>query len=570
MRKILSILLLVLVSILIVESKTRLVKQDALYKDYNVVLITLNSLRADSLSCYGYRRKTTPATDEIAKSSFVFENAFSSACVTLPSLMSIFTSLYPNSHGVLHIFKDQLPSRIYTLAEILKIYGYKNSWFGANRVDPHLGLVAGSGRGFDSIQELVCNGYDIQGKDAVFSWLEENKQSKFFLTLSVKDHSFGLHDLRFPLPDYRNKFLKAKRGAVIESEAELDEAFYFEIINALSDKKSFIYQILNQETILANAELFNGKYAEKKLRVIEALSQKEFLELWQSWPKEVGSYFSKIDRGNKRLLKFRELWETKITSCLNKVVDTQEGFLGLTKWWEIKKDLYFSRINKVNRDDLEYLKALYDACILRVDQDLIKPLILKLKELKVYNNTILVITADHGIMFGEHGALGHPGKFYDEVIHVPLIIRVPYLPNKGRRVRHLVQGVDIMPTILELLGIALPYYTQGKSLVPLMKNKKNEALHEYVYGQVPWVSYLRSLKWKLIVEPDEYPRLYNLEKDPHENINSYQSNRKVGEELEKKLKEWDNTLPRYQDKEYPFLPYVGLETQRRIRKTGYW
>ena len=69
-------------------------------KDFNIVLITIDALRADHLSCYGYERETTPHIDRIAQEGVLFENAFASVPVTLPSHISIFTGHYPHSHGV--------------------------------------------------------------------------------------------------------------------------------------------------------------------------------------------------------------------------------------------------------------------------------------------------------------------------------------------------------------------------------------------------------------------------------------------------------------------------------------
>src|SRR3989344_214132 len=70
-------------------------------KKYNVILIGIDTLRADHLSCYGYERFTSPNIDALAIGGMFFKNCFSQAPVTAPSFMSIFTSLYPTNHGVL-------------------------------------------------------------------------------------------------------------------------------------------------------------------------------------------------------------------------------------------------------------------------------------------------------------------------------------------------------------------------------------------------------------------------------------------------------------------------------------
>jgi arylsulfatase A-like enzyme len=97
------------------------------YKGYNLILIILDALRPDHLSCYNYNKETSPNIDALTKEGFIFTNAFSQTNITLPSVTSLYTSLYPFSHRVFHIFKDKVPERVYTLAQILSMYGYKTA-----------------------------------------------------------------------------------------------------------------------------------------------------------------------------------------------------------------------------------------------------------------------------------------------------------------------------------------------------------------------------------------------------------------------------------------------------------
>ena len=103
------------------------------YKGYNVILIIVDALRPDYLGCYGYSKKVSPNIDMLAKKGIIFENAFCQIPLTMPSVTSIFTSLYPFSHGTIHVFKDSVPEGVYTMAEIFSIYGYNTAWFVALR-----------------------------------------------------------------------------------------------------------------------------------------------------------------------------------------------------------------------------------------------------------------------------------------------------------------------------------------------------------------------------------------------------------------------------------------------------
>jgi arylsulfatase A-like enzyme len=112
----------------------------------NVVVILIDTLRADHLSCYGYARPTSPTIDAIAKEGARFDAAYAAAPWTRPSVASLMTSLYPSSHDVYSQWR-KLPSELPTLAEMLQKRGYRTAAFSANlQVSPTFGF----GRGFDS------------------------------------------------------------------------------------------------------------------------------------------------------------------------------------------------------------------------------------------------------------------------------------------------------------------------------------------------------------------------------------------------------------------------------------
>jgi glucan phosphoethanolaminetransferase (alkaline phosphatase superfamily) len=112
---------------------------------FNIILITIDALRADHLSCYGYHRKTTPAIDKIAEQAIIYSNAIAPSSWTLPSLASLFTSVYPSNHGVVHdprhkkdpshALGETFSEQLTTLAEALKAQGYTTFAVASN---PHL------------------------------------------------------------------------------------------------------------------------------------------------------------------------------------------------------------------------------------------------------------------------------------------------------------------------------------------------------------------------------------------------------------------------------------------------
>ena len=98
--------------------------------------------------------------------------AFAQAGYTLPNMMSIITSLYPDSHGVFDVYKDKLSKSVKTIAQILQIYGYKTAWFSVLG-EPHLSMKVGFERGYDDFGDHLDETY--RGKKNLLSWIAENK-----------------------------------------------------------------------------------------------------------------------------------------------------------------------------------------------------------------------------------------------------------------------------------------------------------------------------------------------------------------------------------------------------------
>ena len=117
--------------------------------------------------------------------------------------------------------------------------------------------------------------------------------------------------------------------------------------------------------------------------------------------------------------------------------------------------------------DVEFLTAYYDAGVRYVDEHGLGPLLAALDELGLADDTLLVLTADHGEEIFEHGSVLH-GYPYDETARVPLVFRGPGIPT-GRRVPQLAALVDLMPTILSLLSLPIPEHVQGRDLGPLLR-----------------------------------------------------------------------------------------------------
>jgi len=207
--------------------------------------------------------------------------------------------------------------------------------------------------------------------------------------------------------------------------------------------------------------------------------------------------------------------------------------------FNLYEEMFWKNINLSDDSDINYIKLLYDSEIYEADQD-VKKLIDLLKREKLMDKTILIITSDHGEEFMEHGRVDHGATLYDEVTHVPLIIWIPNV--KGKEVSSLVQGIDIMPTILDLIGIDSPKQVQGVSLLPLIEGGV-KPLNKYIYTELfGYLASIRSTNWKYITNFKKIEELYNLDKDPIEKNNLIKTEPEIAEHMKNKLEDYFNEI----------------------------
>jgi arylsulfatase A-like enzyme len=152
------------------------------------------------------------------------------------------------------------------------------------------------------------------------------------------------------------------------------------------------------------------------------------------------------------------------------------------------------------------------------------------------DRVVVLVTADHGESLGEHGELDHGVFLYESVLRVPLIARVP--AGRPHRVSDVVRLIDVMPTILDLAGVASPP-VDGSSLLDLMRGGRRSELEAYAesvyprrYGWAPLFS-LRSGRFKFIDAPE--PELYDLQVDPSEARNIFHERQKLAAAMHARL-----------------------------------
>jgi hypothetical protein len=322
--------------------------------DCNVILVSIDTLRADHLGCYGYVPPTSPAIDAFRKSGVLFSTAIAHAPSTEPSHASMFTSLIPYHHGAWRARHLPISPDVPTLPEILARAGFRTaSYNGGGQVGGSLGF----GRGFE-VYESAKAGQDrfADRVAATIGWIKANAGERFFVFL----HTYEVHAPY--VPERRH------------------------------------------------LELFDRGYA-------------------GTLPAEI----------SPTLLR-----------------DINEGR------------------TRIDEADLRHIVAAYDADVRSMDEAF-GTLIRFLREADLFDRTLVVFTSDHGEEFGEHGSVGqHSHTLYDELLRVPLIVKLPRGGFAGRTVEEQVGGIDLLPTILDVVGVASDAPFHGRSLLPLLEGKKLE------------------------------------------------------------------------------------------------
>lgn len=191
----------------------------------------------------------------------------------------------------------------------------------------------------------------------------------------------------------------------------------------------------------------------------------------------------------------------------------------------------------IEPQDLAHIISTYDAEIRSVD-DGFSYLLAALKERDLYDETLIVFTSDHGEEFGEHGIVGwHSHTLYDELLMVPLIVRLPGAAHAGVVVEGQVRSLDIAPTIAASVGLPVPDDFDGIDLTGMVARGEQQSLVAIGRMDRPRGverTAIRTPRWKMLL-PRRY--LYDLSKDPAEQWDAAMSQRDKVQELERSLDE---------------------------------
>lgn len=337
-------------------------------KDFNIILISLDTLRADHLGFYGYRRETAPNLALIAQEATVFTNFFSTATYTLPAHMSLFSSLYPSAHRIYRKDFGISHLKFRTLAELVKDAGYYTAAFtGGGFVSSTYGFHQGFDSYRDGGRESV-HGFGVENRvREALSWLEQYGRLKFFLFL----HTYEIHDHVGNRQEHRQFYVTDYDGRL--------EGPYLKLVHP-------------------------------------------------------------------------------------RAVDKRKSF-------------------KIRDEDIRYMEDLYDGAIRHTDRHL-GELFDVLRDMGLYDNTLILITSDHRESFGElhddgeMAAWTHGNPAYESQIRIPLIMKMPRsLGISPRVVDCEFSLVDVMPSLADMLELKPQTPLQGISWAKAVDGAEPEGHH---------------------------------------------------------------------------------------------
>jgi len=362
----------------------------------NVVLVSIDTLRADYLGTYGQELPTSPALDALAEESVVFERALSCSPWTTPAHLSLMTSLYPAIHGIFEYpTPGVLDPRVVTLAEILRAHGWRTAGFTeGGHARGSTGLADGFERfpDWEPIETHYPSRLSANVRRATH-WLDEGPGEPFFLFF----HTYEPHYEYGP------------------------PSAYVELV----------------------APDFDATREERRLAGA--------LNAWNAG-------------GGVSLEQLGVLYRHHLQGRLRKLPVARREVL-LERLEEFARSEW--RGSPGFADDLQYIRMLYAAEIRRTDE-LLATLFDRLRDMGVWERTLVVVTSDHGEGLMDHGELEHGASFFDEVLRVPLMIRFPGGWHAGLRHGAQVRTVDVVPTVLDWIGLPVPRAAVGRSLLPLL------------------------------------------------------------------------------------------------------
>ncbi len=434
----------------------------------NIILITVETLRADHLNLYGYDKPLhTPTIERLSREGVTFMNFYTNSSWTRASITSMMTSLLPQQHGATGLSVTLMDS-VVTLPKLLEEQGYHTAAFVTN--------------------------------------------------LNSKSKGFGFSEV------YYDEIIESFRNPLA--------------VSAFSLKPFLIRRMLGTKNQLSQDFPF--------------VFPTEFVNDW----------YPDATNVNLFLAEWLESAPEKPLFLHIHYLDPHEPYLQ-----HPYRSVQFNLKSQWTRD---HIVELYDGEIEYLDTE-IDRLLEILRAGGHLENSLLMFTGDHGEEFLDHGGWGHGNNLFNESLHVPLIVRFPHQRYAGRRVEAPASGIDLAPTMLQEIGVAIPETFTGRSLLPMIEGEEQGRRVIVAHLQAPSFEVASMMKdnMKFIARTgfNATKYLFNLAEDPDERNNLIETHPEIAAELESELTLIDKKL---REKQYKGKHLeLTEEEKQRLRALGY-
>ena len=466
----------------------------------NIILFMADQLRFDAVGCYGNKEIRTPNIDKIAFDGSTFDNHFISNPVCSPSRCSVLTGRYPKNHGTRDNGIPLRDSEI-TFPEVLKENGYLTAAIGKMHLTSLL---------VDKKDEHDDWPEDRYGFDIIHTTCD-NKTGEYL------DWLKNVSEKDYEIVKYQGeKKIQEDKASAADKDTSGPPQVYENDINPKYHQSTWIAD----KTI----EIINNTSKEKNFFVFCSFVDPHH-------PFDPPKPYSTLYNPDNLSLPIRSEGEME---------DKPPHFLKhmLGKGYSNEKYDY----TKLSNHEWQVIKASYYGMISLIDEN-IGRILKALEDKGIENDTLIIFTNDHGELLGDHGILFKGPFHYDCLIKAPMIMKWPGVIPQGARYSQITEHVDIMPTLLELAGIRIPYGVQGESMGPILRGDKG-AGREYAMTEFNCYDWGLSVKtitgkdYKLTYYAGEnYGELYDRNKDPNEfkNLWDVKEYKEIKEMLLKKL-----------------------------------
>ncbi|MBX2880938.1 MAG: sulfatase-like hydrolase/transferase [Granulosicoccus sp.] len=468
----------------------------------NILFICTDQQRGDSLNCTGAPWAVTPNLDKLAGEGALFHNCYVQNPVCSPSRASLFTGKYVANHG-LHANGVPLPARHTLFTRLLADAGYDCGMIGKQHLSP-------------------CDSWQTEPRRddgyRVFKWAHGPNHRALendYHAWLRKTHPEIYSDI---FPDkggnestaYSNK---ASTGTPIDHVKK--EAHYSHWVTECA-REFIAHPRAQSEPFCLVANFFDPHHSFGAPQEFRDLIDSDAIP--EPWMRE-------DELSNK---------------------PSEQTFYSKTSYAGVAPGF-----QDYTKEQIREIRAQYWAMIALVDYE-VGRMLQTLEESGLAENTLVVFTSDHGEMLGNHQQLLKGPQLYDDLTHVPLIVRWPGWVEPAQSIDQLVQWIDLPATFLDAAGCAKAKGVQGESLIPLMRGEniqwRNWALSEYRdsgFTTDPQImtTMLRHEQWKLIVwhgapatGGQRNGELYDLSADPHELYNLFHDSNYAAVRQQLKLK----------------------------------